>query len=63
VVYGLLVLESGAPEAQQEFAIIAAVVAVSVIVHSSTDVPVARWLHRRMPDVPDPESAERQRRA
>lgn len=46
VVYGLLVLESGAPEAQEEFAIIAAVVAVSVLVHSSTDVPVARWLTR-----------------
>jgi sodium/hydrogen antiporter len=47
VVYGLLVLESGAPEAQEEFAIIAAVVAVSVLVHSSTDVPVARWLTRQ----------------
>ncbi|MCZ2820293.1 cation:proton antiporter [Modestobacter sp. VKM Ac-2977] len=47
VVYGLLVLESGAPEAQEEFAIIAAVVAVSIIVHSSTDVPVARWLRNR----------------
>lgn len=47
VVYGLLVLESGAPEAQEEFAIIAAVVAVSIVVHSSTDVPVARWLRHR----------------
>jgi sodium/hydrogen antiporter len=47
VVYGLLVLDSGAPEAQEEFAIIAAVVAVSVLVHSSTDVPVARWLTRQ----------------
>lgn len=47
VVYGLLVLESGAAEAQQEFAIIAACVAVSVLVHSSTDVPVSRWLTRR----------------
>ncbi|HEV8056750.1 MAG TPA: cation:proton antiporter [Nocardioidaceae bacterium] len=44
VVYGLLVLESGAPGASKEFAIIAACVAVSVLVHSSTDVPVARWL-------------------
>jgi sodium/hydrogen antiporter len=52
VVYGLLVLESGAPEAQEEFAIIAAVVAVSVLVHSSTDVPVARWLTRHVQDEP-----------
>lgn len=44
VVYGLLILESGAPESQQEFAVIAACVAVSVLVHSSTDVPMARWL-------------------
>jgi NhaP-type Na+/H+ and K+/H+ antiporter len=46
VVYGLLVLESGAAHAQEEFAIIAASVALSVVVHSSTDVPVARWLTR-----------------
>jgi NhaP-type Na+/H+ or K+/H+ antiporter len=44
VVYGLLVLESGAPESQQEFALIAAAITLSVLVHSSTDVPVARWL-------------------
>lgn len=59
VVYGLLVLESGAPEAQEEFAIIAAAVAVSVVVHSSSDVPVARWLSQRMDDAPDPAPAER----
>lgn len=47
VVYGLLVLEGGAPEAPEEFAIIAASVALSILVHSSTDVPVARWLAGR----------------
>lgn len=47
VVYGLLVLESGAAHAQEEFAIIAAAVALSVLVHSSTDVPIARWLQNR----------------
>lgn len=47
VVYGLLVLESGAAEAPEEFAIIAASVALSILVHSSTDVPVARWLAQR----------------
>lgn len=46
VVYGLLILETGAPEAQEEFAVIAACIAVSILVHSSSDVPVARWLTR-----------------
>lgn len=49
VVYGLLVLETGAPEAQEEFAVIAACVAMSIIVHGSSDVPVARWLTRTGP--------------
>lgn len=47
VVYGLLVLESGAAQAPAEFAVIAASVTLSILVHSSTDVPVARWLARR----------------
>jgi NhaP-type Na+/H+ or K+/H+ antiporter len=48
VVYGLLVLENGAAHSQEEFAIIAAAVALSVLVHSSTDVPIARWLEQRV---------------
>ncbi len=47
VVYGLLVLESGNQKAPEEFALIAAAVALSVLVHSSSDVPVAHWLVRR----------------
>ncbi|MCO7220795.1 sodium:proton antiporter [Klenkia sp. PcliD-1-E] len=42
VVYGLLVLASGDPEAQRAFALIAVCIAVSIVAHSSTDVPVSR---------------------
>jgi len=56
VVYGLLVLESDAPEAQQEFAVIAVCVALSILVHSSTDVPVARWM---TPDDDKDDASER----
>ncbi|MGY1714565.1 cation:proton antiporter [Geodermatophilus sp. SYSU D01106] len=42
VVYGLLVLGSGDPEAGAAFALIAVSVAFSIVAHSSTDVPVAR---------------------
>ncbi|MGX5654571.1 cation:proton antiporter [Geodermatophilus nigrescens] len=42
VVYGLLVLGSGDPEADTAFTLIAVSVAFSIVAHSSTDVPVAR---------------------
>ncbi|WP_028812512.1 cation:proton antiporter [Streptomyces flavidovirens] len=42
VVYGLLVLESGIPQAEQAFTVIAVCIAFSIAAHSSTDVPVAR---------------------
>lgn len=42
VVYGLLVLGSGDPEAGAVFTLIAVCIAVSIVAHSSTDVPVAR---------------------
>lgn len=42
VVYGLLVAQSGAQSADQMFHLIALVVAASIILHSSTDVLVAR---------------------
>ncbi len=42
VVYGLLVLGSGDPEAQAAFTLIAICIAVSIVAHSSTDVPIAR---------------------
>ncbi len=42
VVYGILVLQSGAAQANQMFHLIALVVALSMLAHSSTDVLVAR---------------------
>lgn len=44
VVYGLIVLEAGVPDAERLFALIVATVAVSVALHSTTDVPVAQLL-------------------
>ncbi len=43
VVYGLLVLGSGIGLADRLFHLIAATVALSILLHSSTDVLVARW--------------------
>jgi sodium/hydrogen antiporter len=42
VVYGLLVLGSGDPEAGEAFTLVAVSIAFSIVAHSSTDVPVAR---------------------
>ncbi|MET8560597.1 cation:proton antiporter [Streptomyces flaveolus] len=42
VVYGLLVLRSGIPQAKEAFTLIAVCIAFSIIAHSSTDVPIAR---------------------
>ena len=50
VLYGLLVLESGAPDAEHLFHIIVAAISLSIIAHSSTDVPVAAYFARRERD-------------
>lgn len=50
VVYGLLVLQSGIPDADRVFDIVAATIALSIILHSTTDVPVARMLRVEPPD-------------
>jgi NhaP-type Na+/H+ or K+/H+ antiporter len=42
VVYGLLVLQSGIPHAEEAYTLIAVCIAFSIIAHSSTDVPIAR---------------------
>ncbi|MEU2271440.1 cation:proton antiporter [Streptomyces olindensis] len=42
VVYGLLVLQSGIPQAAEAYTLIAVCIAFSIIAHSSTDVPIAR---------------------
>lgn len=42
VVYGLLVLHSGIPQAVDAYELIAVCIGLSIVAHSSTDVPVAR---------------------
>ncbi len=53
VVYGLLVLDSRVPSAAEVFALVAVVVAASIVAHSSTDVVIAHWFAR----VPPPNTA------
>ncbi len=48
VTYGLLVLAAGVPHADLEFAIIAAVIAASIVAHSTTDHLVARYFARHL---------------
>ncbi|MBT2546474.1 cation:proton antiporter [Streptomyces sp. ISL-44] len=58
VVYGLLVLQSGIPQAEEAYTLIAVCIAFSIIAHSSTDVPVARMFHVNdlvgIPDADEP---------
>ena len=49
VVYGLVVLESGIAYGDELFHLIALVITVSILAHSSTDVTVARWFQRSAP--------------
>ncbi|TVT23238.1 sodium:proton antiporter, partial [Amycolatopsis rhizosphaerae] len=50
VVYGLLALQSGIPGAEMVFDLVAVTIALSIVLHSSTDVPVARALRVEPPD-------------
>ena len=52
VAYALLVLRSGMPEAHHVFHVLALVVVLSILAHSSTDVLVARWFRRAESSVP-----------
>lgn len=47
VLYGLLVLASGAPNAEAMFHVIVVAIVLSIVAHSSTDVPIAAWFARR----------------
>lgn len=47
VVYGLLILKSDVTNGPQLFHLIACVAGLSIIVHSSTDVAIARWFQER----------------
>jgi NhaP-type Na+/H+ and K+/H+ antiporter len=45
VVFGLMIWKSVAPRAEQLFHLVALVIVASIVMHSSTDVMIARWFH------------------
>ncbi|MGH3763049.1 cation:proton antiporter [Actinophytocola sp.] len=50
VVYGLLVVQAGLPTGDHVFDLVAITIALSIVLHSSTDVPVAKALRVEPPD-------------
>ena len=50
MVYGLLALQSGIADRELVFDLVAVTIALSIVMHSSTDVPVARMLRIEPPD-------------
>jgi NhaP-type Na+/H+ or K+/H+ antiporter len=46
-IYGLLVFHHNIPNAEAIFHAVAVVVVLSIVAHSSTDVPLARWFRRQ----------------
>ncbi|MBC6448704.1 cation:proton antiporter [Actinokineospora xionganensis] len=50
VVYGLLALQAGIPQGDHVFDLVAITIALSIVLHSSTDVPVAKMLRIEPPD-------------
>ena len=62
VVYGLLALDAGLDVSQPVFDLVAVCIALSIAVHSSTDVPVARMFNvpeaLNPPDAPEPSRLE-----
>ncbi len=54
VVYGLLVLHSGIPQGRAAYELVAVCIGLSIVAHSSTDVPVARLFDvEELAGVPD----------
>ena len=47
VIYALLVLQSAASLREPIFRLCAVVIAASIVLHSSSDVPLGRWLIRK----------------
>ncbi|MGW7532501.1 cation:proton antiporter [Amycolatopsis sp. NPDC054798] len=50
VVYGLLALQSGIADSELVFDLVAVTIALSIVLHSSTDVPIAKLLRVEPPD-------------
>jgi NhaP-type Na+/H+ or K+/H+ antiporter len=46
VLYGILVLQSAAPRSEYMFHVIVVAIVLSIVAHSSTDVPIAGWFAR-----------------
>lgn len=60
VVYGLLVLQSGIPQGEEAFTLIAVCIAFSIVAHSSTDVPIARAFDvEDLAGIPEPDENTR----
>lgn len=55
VVYGLMLLSSAVARRRMLFELIALVIVMSMVLHSSTDVPVAKYFANRQPQ-PEPAS-------
>ncbi|HEX8172687.1 MAG TPA: cation:proton antiporter [Thermoanaerobaculia bacterium] len=47
VIYGIMILNSGLPLARDAARLVGLVIVVSIVAHSSSDVPIARWFCRR----------------
>ncbi len=58
VVYAIIVLRSRLPNAERIFHLIALVIVMSIVAHSSSDVPIARWFPAK-----DHKSATKRRQA
>jgi sodium/hydrogen antiporter len=50
VVYGLLALQAGINDSELVFDVVAVTIALSIVLHSSTDVPIAKMLRVEPPD-------------
>jgi NhaP-type Na+/H+ or K+/H+ antiporter len=63
VVYGLLAVQAGIPSGDHVFDLVAITIALSIVLHSSTDVPIAKTLRVEPPDnlppgLPEPRPSE-----
>ncbi len=64
VVYGLIALQAGLPNGTAVFDIVAATIALSIVLHSTSDVPVAKMLRIEPPDnLPNTAADDEARRA
>ena len=53
VLFSLLILRTGMPGARPVFRLLALVAAASIVAHSSTDVPIARWFRKQEAEAPE----------